>query len=357
MSGLAAMGRRWLRLPTLVRHLVVALVGLGVLLAISEALSEYRNTQLAEIAYTVCAVAGLTLLTGLSGQISLGNGAFMFVGAYTVALLLKHHPFGGITGYQSNWWLVPVLILAVLVAAAVGGLVGVAAARLRGPYLAGITLALAIGLPSLPKYQHLQSQLGGHAGIPISAPAPPGSIDYFRWQAWICLIAMVITLFLLANLASSRVGRAFKAVRDDEISASLAGLPVARIQILAFVVSAAAAGLAGGLFGLISLDAGPDSFPLSLSLGLLAAAVFGGLGSLPGAVYGAILITLLPQWATDLSHQVSLSSKIVNNLPLLVYGAALMLAMLAVPFGLQGLLRRGWHQVRDWRRRDGLAPG
>lgn len=342
---------------TLVRHLVVALVGLGVLLALTEGLAQYRNTQLADIAYTVCAVAGLTVLTGLSGQISLGNGAFMFVGAYTVALLLKHHPFAGINGYQSNWWLVPVLVAAVVIAAAVGGLVGIAAARLRGPYLAGITLALAIGLPSLPKYQHLQSKLGGHAGIPINAPPPPGGMDYFRWQAWISVIAMVITLFLLANLARSRVGRAFRAVRDDEIAASLAGLPVARIQILAFVVSAGAAGLAGGLFGLTSLDAGPDSFPLSLSLALLAAAVFGGLGTLSGAVYGAILITLLPQWSTDLSHQVSLSGNVVNNLPLLVYGAALMLAMLIVPYGLQGLLRRFWAAARGRIRRPASATG
>jgi branched-chain amino acid transport system permease protein len=326
---------------TFLRNAVFALIAIVVLLALTETLSDYRNTQLAVIAYTLCAVAGLTILTGLSGQISLGNGAFMFVGAYTVALLLKHHP------NTDNPELIVVLLAAVLVAALVGGLVGIAAARLRGPYLAGVTLALAIGLPVLPDYSHLQSKLGGHSGLNFLAPNPPGGMDIERWQAWMCCIAAVLVVFLLANLAGSRVGRAFKAVRDDEIAASLAGMSVAKVQILAFVVSAGSAGLAGGLYALINQDVGPSSFALSVSLGLLAAAVFGGLGSLAGAVYGAILISLLPQWSNDLSNTLSLSSNVVNNLPLVVYGAALIAAMLVFPFGLQGLLRRSWARVRD----------
>jgi len=331
---------------TLLRNFLLALVAIGLLMGLTEVMSEYRNTQLADIAYTVCAAAGLTILTGLSGQISLGNGAFMFVGAYTVALLLKHHPwFHTIVGYNNREFIL-VLLASVAVAAAVGGLVGAAAARLRGPYLAGVTLALALGLPVLPDYSHLESKLGGHAGFPVTAPLQPGSVNYFRWQAWICCIAAVLTVFLLANLASSRVGRAFRAVRDDEIAASLAGLPVARIQILAFVVSAATAGLAGGLFAVVADSVSPGSFPLSLSLGLLAAAVFGGLGSLSGAVYGSVLITLLPQWSTDLSHQLSLSTNVVNNLPIAVYGLALVVAMLVFPFGLQGLLAQVWARAR-----------
>lgn len=329
-----AVAARWRALPTLVRHGALALVGLGILLALTEGLSEYRNTQLADIAVEVCAVAGLTVLTGLSGQISLGNGAFMFVGAYTVALILKHHPT------SSNGELVLVLLAAVAVAAIVGGLIGVAAARLRGPYLAGLTLALAVGLPVLPTYSRLQGPLGGHSGLPVNAPAQPGSFDYARWQAWLCVIAAVITLFLLANLAGSRVGRSFRAVRDDEVAASLSGLSVARVQILAFVVSAACAGLAGGLYAVINGSVGPNSFPLTLSLGLLAAAVFGGLGTLSGAVYGSIIITLLPQWSQDLANQVSLSDNVVRNLPQAVYGVGLILGMLLFPLGLQGLVRR-----------------
>jgi branched-chain amino acid transport system permease protein len=329
-----------LQRSTLLRHLLVALVVAAGLFFLTQQVSEYRNSQVAQAAYYFCAIAGLTLLTGLSGQISLGNGAFMFIGAYTVALLIQHFPS------TSNPALILVLLAAVVVAAAVGGLVGIAAARLRGPYLAGITLALALGVPVLPKYQHLESKLGGHAGLIVTGPAAPGTIDFVRWQAWTCCIAAVITLFLLSNLATSRVGRAFKAVRDDEIAASLAGLSVARVQVVAFVVSAGSAGLAGGLLAIVNGHVGPDDFPLSISLYLLAAAVFGGLGSLAGAAYGAVLITFLTGWSTDIANSLSLSDKISNNLPVALYGLALIVAMLVFPFGLQGLIRRVWAGAR-----------
>lgn len=333
--------QRMQRVPTVLRHGIPAVVGIGILLASTGGLSEYRNTQLAQIATTLCAVAGLTILTGLSGQISLGNGAFMFVGAYTVALLLKHHP------QANNGEFVLILLAAVLVSALVGGLVGAAAARLRGPYLAGVTLALAIGLPVLPKYSHLQGPLGGHSGFPVNAPLGPSSIDFFRWQAWVCCIAAVLTLFLLANLSRSRIGRSFRAVRDDEIAASLAGLSVARVQIVAFVVSAGCAGLAGGLFADVAESIGPGSFPLTLSVGLLAAAVFGGLGTLSGAVYGSVIVTLLPQWSTDLSNHVSLSTNVVNNLPYALYGAGLIVGMLLLPTGIQGVVRHVGVRLRS----------
>ncbi|HWB68285.1 MAG TPA: branched-chain amino acid ABC transporter permease [Mycobacteriales bacterium] len=328
MNTVVSFLRRW----TLLRHLLVAVAAAALLYGLTQWLSDYRNIQLADIAMELCAVAGLTILTGHSGQISLGNGAFMFVGAYTVALIFEHHTVG-------NAGLVWVLASAVVVSAIIGGLIGVAAARLRGPYLAGVTLALAIGLPVLPKYQKL-SALGGHAGIPVGTPPAPGGMDLFRWQALLCCLAAVITVFVLANLARSRTGRAFRAVRDDEIAASLAGLPVARIQILAFTVSAASAGLAGGLFAVINGSVGPDSFGLSLSLGLLAAIVLGGLGSLIGAIYGSIIITLLPQWSTDLASALSLPDKVGNNLPIAVYGVVLIAVILAFPFGLQGVVQR-----------------
>jgi branched-chain amino acid transport system permease protein len=336
LDGVRAVFRR----STLLRHLAIAVVAGLALFLLTEHLSEFRNSQVAMAAYFFCAIAGLTVLTGLSGQISLGNGAFMFVGAYTVALLIEHHP------HINNPELILVLLAAIGVAALVGGLVGIAAARLRGPYLAGVTLALALGLPQLPNYQHLEGPLGGHTGIVVTAPLAPHGIDFARWQAWICCLAAVITLFLLLNLVTSRVGRAFRAVRDDEIAASLAGLSVPRVQILAFVVSAGTAGLAGGLLAIVNGQVGPQSFALVISLDLLAGAVFGGLGSLAGAVYGAILITFLSNWSTDLSNALSLPSKDAVNLPLVFYGIALVVAMLAFPLGLQGLLRQLWAGAR-----------
>jgi branched-chain amino acid transport system permease protein len=324
---------------TLLRNFLLAVIASGLLLLLTFNLSEFRNSQLAEIGYYACAVAGLTVLTGLSGQVSIGHGAFMFVGAYAAALILNHHAY-------NNKELVLVLLAALLITAVVGGVVGIAAARLRGPYLAGVTLALAIGLPVLPLWSRLEGPLGGHAGLPVNIPAPPTSVDFERFQAWICCLAAVVMIFLLANLSTSRVGRAFRAVRDDEISASLAGLSVARVQVLAFVVSAGCAGLAGGLFAVVAGSVGPDSFPLSISFYLLAAVVFGGLGSLAGAVYGAALIVLLPTWSTDIANSLSLSTRVQNNLPLAIFGLTLIVAMLVFPSGVQGLLRQGWSRVR-----------
>jgi len=323
-------------------------VGFGLLLALIEALSDIHNSAwITPAAFTLCAAAGLTVLVGLSGQISLGHGAFMMVGAYTTALLLEkwHSPHG-------NLQLIPVFAAAVAVSALFGAVVGLAAARLRGPYLAGATLALAIGLPQVVNYHDLSKQLGGNNGISVIAPnSPSSSFDLYRWQSVMCAIAAVITLWFLANVARSRLGRSFRAVRDDEIAASLCGLSVARVQVLAFIISAGCAGLGGGLLVIVKLVAGPGAFQLSLSLSLLAAVVFGGLGSLAGAVYGSIAVTLLPQWSESLAKALSIhSDKITNNMPLIVYGVVLAVAMLAFPNGVQGAVlwvrRLAWSRVR-----------
>ena len=324
---------RW----TLLRHTLFALVGIAVMYGVVESLNDYHNTQLVAVAYTVCAAAGLTLLVGLSGQISLGHGAFMAVGAYSTALLLEQWQ----TSHQ-NLVLVGVLALSVLITAAFGAVVGLAAARLRGPYLAGATLAFAVGLPQLASYQKLTKHLGGNNGIAIVAPNPPHGFDLYRWQAFFGAIAAIIVLWLCANVSRSRIGRSFRAVRDDEIAASLSGLSVARMQVLAFVISAGCAGLGGGLLAVVSLVTAPGAFPLSLSLGLLAAIVFGGLGSLTGAVLGSVLVAyVLPTWSDNITSALSIhSAKVTNAFPTLIYGLVLMVVMIVFPFGLQGAIRR-----------------
>ncbi|HEX4654604.1 MAG TPA: branched-chain amino acid ABC transporter permease, partial [Mycobacteriales bacterium] len=191
--------------------------------------------------------------------------------------------------------------------------------------------------------EKLSGHLGGNAGLTVLSPNPPNSMDIYRWQSVMCCVSAVIVLWVIANVSRSRVGRSFRAVRDDEIAASLCGLSVARVQVLAFVLSAAGAGVAGGLLAIIDLTAGPQAFPLALSFGLLAAVVFGGLGSLAGAVYGSILVVLLPLWSQDVTDALSIhSAKVSNNMPLMVYGVVLAVAMLAVPNGVQGMLRRLW---------------
>jgi len=329
MNSLAA------RIPaprsTLARSLaLVGLAGLVLFLA-SEALSAYRDLQLANGAYYFAVLAGLTVLTGLSGQISLGHGALMAVGAYTVALLIGNE----------QWALVPALLAATVVTTLVGAILGAGASRLRGPYLAGATLAFAVGLPALAdKYT---STLGGENGLVINPPTPPSglgaSFPLERWEAWIACAGALVVLFAMNNLVHSGLGRSFRAVRDDEIAASLCGLRVGRVQTLAFVVSAACAGLGGGLLTVVLQLAAPGAFQLALSLSLLTAIVLGGLGSLVGAVWGAAVLVLLPGWTNELAHSFSFSTRVSANLPLAIYGLVLILAMLAWPSGIQGAVR------------------
>ena len=335
--------RRALRERTLVRHLLSGLAALVVFGALSAAVPAYQDLQIAMVGAYVCAVAGLTVLTGVNGQISLGHGALMAVGAYGTGLLLT----------DAEWPLPVALAAGTLITAALGALVGVAAARLQGPYLAGATLALAVGLPALADYRHLSGVLGGENGLVVNVAPPPAALgDTFpleRWQAWISLLCAVIVLVLLAFLDRSRIGRSWRAVRDDEISAALSGIHVARLRVLAFVVSAACAGLGGGLLGVISSLAAPGAFPLALSLSLLTAAVLGGLGRLPGAVYGSVILVLLPTWSSDLAGALHLSRDVYANLPLALYGVVLILTMLVFPKGIRGGLDRLTRRLRTRR--------
>ena len=333
---------------SLLRHLAIAAVAGVALFLLSGRLSQFNNLQLATMAYYFVAVAGLTVLTGSNGQISLGHGALMAVGGYTTAKLLGEDGTG------------PPLAL-VLVGAAVAGaiaglLAGAAAARLRGPYLAGATLALAVGLPALAL--RFPGFLGGSDGLTVFPPTPPAglgeSFALERWQACIACAAALIAYVVLANLERSRLGRDFRAVRDDEVAAELAGLPVARTQVLAFVVSAACAGLGGAVLAVVVRLAAPSAFTLVLSLALLTAIVIGGLGSLLGALLGSALLVFLPPWVTDLGTAQGLSSTAAAQLAPLVYGLVLAAVMIFAPAGFVGTLRRLWQTARGrWSPRAG----
>jgi branched-chain amino acid transport system permease protein len=317
---------------SLPRHTAIAAAAGVVLFFLTEQLSAYDNLQLATMAYYFVAVAGLTVLTGQNGQISLGHGALMAVGAYATVKIQD----------AVAWPLAAVLLGASLVAAAAGALAGAAAARLRGPYLAGATLALAVGLPALAT--RFSGFLGGSNGLVVAPPVPPSwlgaTFPLERWQAWIACLAALVVYVVLANLVRSGYGRAFRAVRDDEIAAQLSGYHVARTQIVAFVVSAACAGLAGGLLVVVTSLAAPGAFPLSLSVTLLTGVVLGGSGSLAGAAWGAAALVLVPTWADDASKALSLSSNVEANLALAIYGVVLIAVMLVAPGGIQAAVRR-----------------
>jgi branched-chain amino acid transport system permease protein len=322
---------------TLLQSLGVAIIGALALLLLTELFGAYNDLQIANGAFYFMVLAGLTVLIGVNGQISLGHGGFMAVGAYTVALLIG----------KEGWALVPALVAAVLATALIGVLVGAAATRLRGPYLAGVTLAFAIGIPGLAL--KFSSLFGGDNGLAINPPIPPSglgsSFPLERWEAWIACAAAILVMFVLYNLLHSGTGRALRAVRDDEIAASLCGLHVARTQTLTFVISAACAGLGGGVFAVVTQLAAPGAFTLQLSLSLLTAVVLGGLGSLTGAIWGAALLVLLPGWSTDIAHSFSLSQNVSANLQLGIYGVILIGAMLAWPAGIQGGIRAAWARL------------
>jgi branched-chain amino acid transport system permease protein len=325
------------RLPTqpMLRHLLFAVCGAGALYVLTARLSAYNDYQVGEIATYVVVLAGLSLLTGVNGQISLGHGAFMAVGAYTMALLMTHT--------QTNF--IVELAAAAGAAAAMGLVIGMPATRLKGPYLAGMTLLFALALP--PIADRWPVTFGGDQGLTTTVPTAPGSLSPEEWLAQIQIVAALIVMVLLANLLSSRYGRAFRAVRDDEISASLAGIHVARTKVMAFVVSAACAGLGGALLALSTGVVNTGEFPLTLSIQLLAAMVLGGAGTLTGMWWGAILLVYLPQWSTSLSGDFNLGAGVNAYLATIIFGAVLIVTMMAAPNGIQGGLRWVWgHRPR-----------
>jgi len=325
---------------TLLKHsllMLLAFVGIAVLL---ETVSPFRGSQLAAMAYYVPVVAGLTVLTGLNGQISLGHGALMAVGAYVTALMLEA---------ESPLPYLVILVASVIATALVGVVVGAAASRLHGPYLAGATLALAVGLPGLALY--FADTLGGEEGIRVSPPSAPAWVEdvaffitgnsmsgtkYLGYLGWVLAL---LVLLLLSNLVRSRYGRLWRAVRDDEIAAELAGINLGRTRVLAFVVSAAAAGVGGSLLAIVTRLAGPTSFTIVLSIFLLVAIVIGGLGSLLGAVLGSALLVFLVPFVTNVGLDAGLSSSQAANIAPLAFGIVLIVVMLAAPQGVVGTIR------------------
>ncbi|MHB1987610.1 MAG: branched-chain amino acid ABC transporter permease [Acidimicrobiales bacterium] len=341
-------GSRRLRLPEqpLARHLLFALVAGALLFWLTFNISGYDNTELAQIGWFAVAIAGLSVLTGVSGQISLGHGAFMAVGAYAAGIMMEHYDLP----------LVVPIVVAVVVSAVLGALVGIPATRLRGPYLAGVTLALALAVQDLPA--KFSSLFNGDQGIIVNQPTPPSSVPAERWLAWITLGSALLAMVILANFLRSRFGRALRAVRDDEVAAAASGLHPARLRVLAFAVSAAAAGLAGGLFALWSGIVSPNSFSLFLSIQLLAGMVVGGSGSLVGAWWGALALVYIPEWSTSLSGHFNFSSGVSANLQNAVFGLLIIAIMMLAPSGIQGWLKSVWARLRHLtRRRGGVAPG
>jgi branched-chain amino acid transport system permease protein len=278
------------------------------------------NGQLTLVLVYAVAALGLNLLVGYAGQISLGHGAFFAIGAYTAAALIVH---AGVP-YPLT---VPA---AALVTFAIGFAFGVPALRLRGPYLALVTLALAVALPPLIK--RFEGLTGGVQGMSVPQPAVPGwlPVDPDQYLYLLALGVAAVMFLLGANLTRGGLGRALIAIRDNERAGTTMGVDPARVKTRVFACSAAFAGVAGALFTFALGFVAPESFTLALSFNFLAAIVIGGLGTVGGALLGALFIEFVPQYADDVNQA----------LTGVIYGATLIAVMYLLPSGAAGLLRR-----------------
>jgi branched-chain amino acid transport system permease protein len=293
--------------------------------------SAFRAQQLAYVAIYLVAIIGLNILTGYTGQISLGHGAFMAIGGYTTAILMVDHGVKDI-------WTIPI---AALVTGVIGFLFGIPALRLSGLYLALATFAIAVSMPAVIK--RFEGFTGGGGGInlfglpELTASLTPVEVlgqelvfnDWLYYLCWtIALVAYVIAWLFLGG----RTGLALRAVRDSETAAQSSGVSLPRYKTLAFGVSAAYAGVAGSLFAIATTFVNPDTFPVALSILLLVGVVVGGLGSLVGLVAGAVFIQFLPIWSQEASKS--------PGAPSLVSGLILIALMFVLPMGFAGLIAR-----------------
>lgn len=306
------------------KHPIITFIFFGfILFLISNRLDELRVYQGATVAVYAIGIASLILLIGYSGQVSLGHGAFLAIGGFAAALARIH--------YEAPVWLT--FVVAVLAAAIAGALLGLAAARLSGPYLAGTTLALAIGLPSIANQFSI---FGGEQGISFDIGLPPESLgeDFtqYKWYFWISWTVALITLYWLRNILNSRYGRGWRAVRSNDVAAELAGIHVGRNKVLAFTISAGLAGLAGALLAMTISLASPGVFPLALSFSLATGAVLSGVTTLGGVMIGSVTLVAIPEIALAIANRYG-SETITTNLPGLLVSALLILTVLFVPNG------------------------
>jgi branched-chain amino acid transport system permease protein len=295
--------------------------------------SDFHSRDLARAGVFFIAIVGLNLLTGYTGQISLGHGALMAVGGYTTAALVVHE-------HWRDVWTIP---LAGVAAGIVGFLIGLPALRLSGLYLALATFAFAVAMPSL--LRKFSGLTGGGEGLRLLEQAPlqvtglSGTVTVFGhsmtqnhflyYLTWgIGLVGFLVAWLIVRG----RFGRTFRAVRDSEVAAVSVGIGLARTKTLAFALSGVYAGVAGSLLAIQDEIVNPLTFTFLLSILILVGAVVGGLGSLPGMVLGALFVQYLP----DLSTRVSSA----QGVPGFVYGLAIILVMILLPTGAGGLLKR-----------------
>jgi branched-chain amino acid transport system permease protein len=319
----------------------VALAAVALVAVVPKLVSDFHSFELALVGIYFIAIVGLNLLTGYTGQISLGHGALMAIGGYTTAIIVTHE-------HWRDVWTIP---LAGLAAGIVGFLIGLPALRLSGLYLALATFGLAVAMPSLIK--KFSGLTGGADGLSFFEKAPQqvtgisGTVTifghtmtqnhFYYYLTWtIGLIAFAVAWLIVRG----RFGRAFRSIRDSEVAAVSTGVNLAANKTLVFAISGVYAGVAGSLFVILRTIVTPLSFSFLLSIYLLVGAVVGGLGSLPGMVLGAFFIYYIRAESPHISH--------APGAPDFIFGAAIILIMILLPSGAGGLIRRAAKPLTTW---------
>jgi branched-chain amino acid transport system permease protein len=307
-------------------------VGAAIMLGLPWLIGPYWLSQASFILIYAVAGLGLMLLAGYTGLISIGHAAFLGIGAYAEAFLVAR-----------NWPFPAAMISAGILSAAAGVAIGLPALRVKGIYLAIATLAFGfIAEEVMARWEYVT---GGNSGVMVRAPA------FLGWQlrSQVSLYYLSLTVCLLVtlgvvNLLRSSTGRAFIAIRDSEVSAQSMGIQLARYKTLSFSLSAGIVGLAGALYAHKLRFISPEQFSISQSIDLLLLVVVGGLGSLPGAFFGAIFIITMPQLISLAKDFLPPAIGQAAGLQAVVFGAVLIAFVLFEPLGIHGR----WVKVRTY---------
>lgn len=308
-------GIPWLRV-------VVGVVAAAVALWIPTYYPADTTTLFSQVFYLAIAAMGLNLLTGFNGQVSIGHGAFFGVGAFTTAILTV----------EQNWMIEATIPVAAVLAAVVGVIVGFPALRVKGLYLALITLGLAVLFPRVTA-----KFVKGPGGVALLQPSRDQVSSYFDWleddqyRYFLCLAIMVLLFLVASNLMRSRAGRAMIAVRDQEVAASTVGVNVSGVKVASFAISAAYAGVAGSLSVVVDrvADATNPLIYFQRSIEFLIAVVIGGAATITGPLLGAAFLVFVRKRFED-----------TEALAPALLGGSLMIVVYVLPDGIVGGYRR-----------------
>jgi branched-chain amino acid transport system permease protein len=350
------------RIPTWLRFGLLT-AALGVMMPAIGTYNGYYLEVATQVGIFVALALGLNIVVGLAGLLDLGYVAFFAVGAYSWAIFGSPHGnvLFGVTSFPlPAWWFYPFLVIGLAVAAATGVVLGLPVLRLRGDYLAIVTLGFGEVIRVLAN--NLDKPINvtnGPKGItPIGRPPLPPDVSYAIGFYFLVLLIVLVVILVNRRLEDSHIGRAWEAMREDELAAQAMGVPLVRAKLLAFACGASFAGVMGVVFASKQIFINPESFTFLESIGVLAMVILGGMGSIPGAIIGATVVTVLnlqvlkglSLWLNELKNAgVTVLGYNLANLPTqlepakyerMIFGIILVLMMIFRPQGIFPARRR-----------------